>query len=209
MGFLAAAPRAPWVAVGIALIAAGGALHLWAKGCLHQNREVTTGGPYRFCRNPFYLANGLIDLGLCAVIGRWWIAAPYAFLWIRVYIETIEREEGQMAERFGVAFRAYRERVPRLLPLRRPLPASGASAFSWRNPNLAVGSEYARLVRIAVAPMAILLCARLRARAFGAAGPVFDGASLALLAAVGLLWTVKTVLIRRSRRSRMRVPAAR
>ncbi len=52
---------------GVPLILLGVALHLWAKGCLHQDREVTTTGPYRFVRHPFYTANALIDSGIAVM----------------------------------------------------------------------------------------------------------------------------------------------
>src|SRR3990172_450883 len=60
------------IASGTPLILIGIFLHLWAKGCLHQNTEVTTTGPYSFVRHPFYLANIFLDFGI-ALMSGWWL----------------------------------------------------------------------------------------------------------------------------------------
>ena len=80
----------PAAALGGVSIGLGAALHLWSKGCLEQNRRLTRAGPYRFTRNPFYLANGLVDLGLCWVIGSPWLAMIYWPIWWLSYRETIQ-----------------------------------------------------------------------------------------------------------------------
>ena len=108
-------PAAAW---GGVLIGLGGGLHCWSKGCLTQNRRLTTAGPYRFTRNPFYLANLLIDLGLCLVIGRAWLAALFVVLWAIAYRDTIADEEERLAELFGEEYARYRARVPRFWPTR-------------------------------------------------------------------------------------------
>ena len=202
LGLLASDPQPALFAGGIAVLFASAALHLFAKGCLHQNMEVTRSGPYRFCRNPFYLANLGIDFGICLMIGRWWVALPYLVLWSVVYRESISREEVKLEELFGETFRAYRERVPRLFPTRRPLPApENGSGFSWKNPNLADGAETARLVGFAVVPLVLWLAAELRAKSASAlldpGSAVFAGA-----AAVALLWGVKVALVMRLKRGR-------
>lgn len=155
-GCLLGDPTPGSLAAGGGIVAAGAALHLWSKGCLRQNRELTLSGPYRWVRNPFYLANLLIDLGLSVVIGRWWIALVYFPFWWAAYDRTMRREEAALETLFGERYRAYAARVPRLLPLRPPLPRpEGGPVFSWANPNLARGNEYARLVRMLMLPLLI------------------------------------------------------
>ena len=81
VGCVLGAPSAGGLVLGGILIVLGGALHLWSKGCLEQNRRLITAGPYRYVRNPFYLSNALIDGGLCVVIGVVWIGVAFAVLW--------------------------------------------------------------------------------------------------------------------------------
>src|SRR5262245_46896689 len=66
---LLARPTTGSLAAGLALVALGSALHIWAKGCLRICREVTTSGPYRWVRNPFYLAALVIEAGYCVAAG--------------------------------------------------------------------------------------------------------------------------------------------
>jgi len=182
---------------GYVLALAGGALHLWAKGCLRINEEITTSGPYRFTRNPFYLANLLIDVGICVVARRPWLLVAGLALWAFVYRGTIVREEQQLEALFGDRYRAYRARVPRLFPLRGPasgLPAS--RSFSWSNRNLASGQEYARLAGILATPLLVWLVAGVRdgGLAFFTRSPWLE---LTALAALLVLYGTRRVLIAR------------
>ena len=161
-GCVFADPVAALSGAGAALILAGAALHLFSKGCLRQDLELTTSGPYRWVRNPFYLASFVIELGLCAVIARWWITALWAPLWLWIYRRTIAREETGLRELFGESYVRYAARVPRFFPVRKP-PAALAEGplFSWHNENLTAGREYARLVRILYAPLLVWACSEL------------------------------------------------
>ncbi len=187
---------------GVAALLAGAALHLFSKGCLHQNAEVTRSGPYRYCRHPFYLANWMLDFGICLMIGRWWVGLPYLLLWSIVYRATIALEEAKLEKLFGDSFRAYRERVPCLLPTRRPPPASQSGVgFSWQNPNIADGTEYPRLVGFAVAPIILWVAAEVREESVAT---LLDPRSAAFAAAVAVavLWSVKVALVTRNKRGR-------
>lgn len=160
-GLLLASYDPARMALGLALITAGAALHLAAKACLWQNRILSTSGPYRFTRNPFYLANLAIDAGLMVVIGHPWLAAVFALLWFVVYRQTIAAEERTLSGLFGEAYAEYCRRVPRLIPLPwRYLSAAASTGpdWTWRNPNLVTGTEWPRVLRILACPW-ILACA--------------------------------------------------
>src|SRR5262245_11179256 len=148
-----------WIAAGAPLLLAGIALHLWAKGCLHQEREVTTAGPYRLVRHPFYLANALLDLGLAVMSGWWPLQLALPVWWLAVYVPTIRGEEATLTTYFGPAYAAYRARVPALVPYRAPLPR-GAGSFSWHNPNLA-RTEFPRAFRSLCYPLLFYFSYRL------------------------------------------------
>lgn len=153
------------IGVGIPFLLAGVALHLWAKGCLHQNREVTTAGPYRFVRHPFYLANAFLDLGLGLMSGWWPLVAALPLWWLAIYVPTMRQEEADMAKLFGDSYAAYRARVPRLIPYCRPLPAQ-PGGFSWKNPNLSK-TEVPRAFRFLSYPLMFVLAVRLRSEGLG------------------------------------------
>jgi hypothetical protein len=190
----------PGVLFGGLFILAGSALHLWSKGCLEQNRRLTTAGPYRWTRNPFYLANLLIDLGLCWVIGRWWVPFLFLPIWFFSYRETIAREEARLLALFPDAFPDYLKRVPSLIPTGRRLPRNRAEGqFSWHNDALARGSEYARLLGIWLAPGTIWAGELVRREGMA----VFSEQNSLVLGLVAFLvsaWIVKLALAETFRR---------
>ncbi|MBK7948436.1 MAG: isoprenylcysteine carboxylmethyltransferase family protein [Deltaproteobacteria bacterium] len=166
-------------AAAIVLLLLGSLLHFWSKGCLEQNQRLVTAGPYRFTRNPFYLANGLIDVGLCALIGRVWVAVPFLVLWWLAYRDTIQVEEERLATLFPEAFARYAAAVPRLVPTGRALPRGEAvGSFTLGNPALAAGSEYARILGVWVAAATIVAWDWVRGMVFGLRGGADGGARM-------------------------------
>lgn len=195
-------PAAAW---GGLLIALGGGLHGWSKGCLTQNRRLTTAGPYRFTRNPFYLANFLIDLGLCLVIGRLWLTALFLVLWAIAYRGTIAREEARLAELFGDEYQCYRSRVPRFWPARRPLSRELVQGeFSLDNDGLARGAEYARLLGIVISVWAIAAAELVRSERLALLDDAHAG-SLAFVVMLPAWWIVKLALAETFRRPQTRL----
>ncbi len=200
VGCLVADVAPAGLAAGGVLLAVGSALHLWAKGCLEQNQRLVTTGPYRFSRNPFYLANLLIDLGLCCLVGRVWVAVPYVVLWTLAYRETIRREEARLAVLFPAAFERYVAAVPRLIPTGRSLPrAEAIGRFSLANPALTQGSEYARILGVWIAAATIVAWDWIRAQGLSIFAPE-QTAGLGLVALVPVAWIAKLALAELFRR---------
>ena len=152
------------IAAGIPCLTLGIMLHFWAKGCLRQNVVIAMGGPYRFVRHPFYLANGLIDASLAIMSGWWLLQLVLPGWWLAVYLPVMRREENHLVGIFGSRYEEYRKRVPRLIPWRRPLPP-GAEGFRWSNRNIAVEGEISRALRLAAYPVLFLVCLDLRVAA--------------------------------------------
>ena len=113
--------------IGCTLVVVATVLRLWAKGYLKQDEVLTTGGPYRWTRNPFYFFNLILDLGVFLVINRWWLTVAYFLIWIVVYHRVISREEAKHTEIFGDPYRDYLKQVPRIIPIPgRSLPRTVA-----------------------------------------------------------------------------------
>jgi protein-S-isoprenylcysteine O-methyltransferase Ste14 len=110
-------------AVGGLLVALALGLDLWAMLEMRRRRAnilphraataLVTTGPFAWSRNPIYLANGLLLLGLGGLFDNAWlfVAAPVAaFATDRV---AIRREERHLAALFGAAWSAYAISVSR------------------------------------------------------------------------------------------------
>jgi protein-S-isoprenylcysteine O-methyltransferase Ste14 len=117
---------------GIGLIVAGlgVAVRSWAAGYLIKSRELITGGPYAYVRNPLYLGRVLIGSGICIAVRlpqdwplpRWpWpnliALAVFCAFFFGYYMPRKERvEPARLEEYHGESYRRYREAVPSLLP---------------------------------------------------------------------------------------------
>ncbi len=142
------APQQLNYSLGVFLILPGILLHLACKAHLHQNKTVTRSGPYRWVRHPFYLANAMIDSGLCIMIGSREAAAAYAFFFIIAYFQAIRREERTLINLFGDEYIRYRREVPAVIPWKIKKPHRAVrSGFSLENPNIARGREGSRILR--------------------------------------------------------------
>jgi protein-S-isoprenylcysteine O-methyltransferase Ste14 len=79
-------------------------------------QELLTEGPFRYCRNPMTLGTILAYLGI-AVAART-IAGTVLVLSLAasllVYLKRLE--EGELAERFGEAYLAYKRETPFIIP---------------------------------------------------------------------------------------------
>lgn len=77
--------------------------------------HLVTGGPFSFTRNPIYVGNTMLMLGVGLISGIVWflLLAPVA-----AYATTklaIEREERHLEARFGKKYRDYMKKVRRWL----------------------------------------------------------------------------------------------
>jgi protein-S-isoprenylcysteine O-methyltransferase Ste14 len=79
-------------------------------------QELLTEGPFRYCRNPMTLGTILAYLGIGVAAGT--VAGTSLVLGLAgallVYVKRCE--EGELTERFGEAYQAYRREVPFIVP---------------------------------------------------------------------------------------------
>lgn len=123
-------PSAPWVPerlrwFGLVPIAAGIALGVSALRTFRRRQTtpdpfgtpqaLVVGGPFRFTRNPMYLAltTFLVGSAWCLRTAPWWGVPVAFFLYVRLV--NVPLEERLLASLFGDAYRDYRARVRRWL----------------------------------------------------------------------------------------------
>ena len=80
----------------------------------HPSRLVLD-GPYRFTRNPMYLALVLSYIGLCLQLGLLWAVALVPLPWLALQWLVIPFEEARLRDEFGRAYSDYCARVRRWL----------------------------------------------------------------------------------------------
>ena len=72
-------------------------------------------GPYRFSRNPIYLAFSLLQLGIAVWVNSWWLVATLAAAVAIIHWVVVPREERYLEARFGSAYLDYKVSVRRWL----------------------------------------------------------------------------------------------
>ena len=112
------------------LVAVGEMIRIWAAGHLRKNQILTTGGPYRFIRNPLYLGSFLIAIGFCLVANSIWVWLLVAAYFALCYIPVIRQEESVLREKFPGEYRFYSAAVPALYPTLL-LYSNPSTEFSW------------------------------------------------------------------------------
>jgi protein-S-isoprenylcysteine O-methyltransferase Ste14 len=78
-------------------------------------RTLVTTGIYGWTRNPIYVGMFLIYAGIGVAARSSWIVLLMLPLAIAMRHGVVAREEAYLERRFGVAYRAYKARVPRWL----------------------------------------------------------------------------------------------
>ena len=113
-----------WLGAGIAL--AGLALHFWSSASLARGERtgaaastVVTDGPFRYVRNPIYMA------GITLLLGGGLLYFPLSavdfglplLLFVYFHVAVVHVEEPELRRRFGSKYDEYCARVPRWLPV--------------------------------------------------------------------------------------------
>jgi protein-S-isoprenylcysteine O-methyltransferase Ste14 len=118
-------PRPLTVPFGVALVVVAIALFSYsaakfrAAGTPIPARQPTTAivgtGPYRFSRNPIYLAFSLFQLGIAIWVNSVWLLATLVGAVALVHFIVIPREEQYLERRFGAEYVRYKASVRRWL----------------------------------------------------------------------------------------------
>jgi protein-S-isoprenylcysteine O-methyltransferase Ste14 len=121
--FMPAALPAGWLGGAVFVVAV--ALLAWAIATITRagsnvptNMPTTTivdTGPYRFTRNPIYLAMLLGLVGLALAFDSLWLLAVLVPFALVIRYGVVAHEEAYLERKFGDGYRRYRSRVRRWL----------------------------------------------------------------------------------------------
>jgi protein-S-isoprenylcysteine O-methyltransferase Ste14 len=139
-------PTALSLELGLPIALLGLALRGWAAGCLAKDRELATGGPYAFTRNPLYLGTLVVAAGLSVAARSIGLGALFVGVFIFVYLPVIQNESEHLQHLFS-DYTAYAAAVPLLLPRLTPFPSKKSNPFRWslylRNQEYNAGAGFA------------------------------------------------------------------
>lgn len=147
-----------WVLICFMISLAGLALRCFTVGFIpgstsgrnttEQRADVlNTKGIYSVVRNPLYLANFIILLGVMLSIKVWWFALIFVLVFF-IYMERIIlTEESFLHDKFGKTYDDWREKTPVIIP-NFSLWQSTDMKFSWKT---VLKREYPGLLAIGTA----------------------------------------------------------
>lgn len=133
-----------WIdGVGILILLIGEAIRFWVagysqkgtstRGRRFQASKLVTTGSYAYIRHPLYLANFLIGLGICVIIGIAWVFIVYLAYFLIQYIPIVVAEEKSLSTQFKEEYEAYTSRVPRFIPrLLKVKQKQEGFSFNWK-----------------------------------------------------------------------------
>jgi len=124
-------PSVKSLVAGGAVALAGLAVRAWAAGHLRKEKELTVSGPYQYTRNPLYLGNLIIGVGVGLAASSLPVAGILVVYFLLFYPVIIVKEKERMARLFPDAYRSYRAFVPLFIPRIRKSAGGGNGAFHW------------------------------------------------------------------------------
>jgi len=125
--------------VGFIILIFGELLRFWAVGyagattrarTMGVARQLVLVGPYAYVRNPLYLGNFLLSLGVCIISGVYWMILLLLFGFMLQYLPIILAEEEHLRKECGKVYDEYFASVPRFIPRIRPYKSASQHDFS-------------------------------------------------------------------------------
>ena len=162
-------PEWRWIIVGLAFVLAGESIRFWAvlhAGGATRTRKVgasklVTTGPYAYVRNPLYVGNYLIYIGMIFIAGGPWmwgllVVALGFFAW--QYSNIITLEEETLQNLFGDEYSEYKANVPRIIP--RLTPWKREESADWQRLPVAKALKPEKSTLINISVMLVLIFAK-------------------------------------------------
>lgn len=139
---LFAHPTARTATIGTLLILLGAVARVYAAAFMGEASQdnvgvdyLVTTGPFALIRNPLYLSNIVITMGVIFYAGVIWLGLPLLVFFLFQYHCITKYEENALLAKFGDEYQRYMDRVPAWIPLKAPIaddfpvPPSISAAF--------------------------------------------------------------------------------
>jgi protein-S-isoprenylcysteine O-methyltransferase Ste14 len=122
-----AQPTLVSILLGFLLIVSGEAVRFWGVSIAGSETRTTgevggtfliTNGPFAYVRNPLYLGNMLLYAGvgvMSMALFPWLLLVALIWFYVQYYV-IVTQEEEYLAERFGVEYEDYRNKIGRFFP---------------------------------------------------------------------------------------------
>jgi protein-S-isoprenylcysteine O-methyltransferase Ste14 len=126
-------------ALGTLLVSVGALIRSWAESYLHSSivhdaalhgEQLVADGSYRRVRNPLYLGNMFLTVGLGFLASRLGFLFMSVGMFVFIY-RLILREETTLLQSQGDSYRRYVAAVPRLLPSLTPRVLASGAKPNW------------------------------------------------------------------------------
>jgi protein-S-isoprenylcysteine O-methyltransferase Ste14 len=111
--------------LGVMGLVAGGLLGAWGDLSMKRagtspfpwkpTQAIVSSGPYRFTRNPLYLAQAFMHASVAALGDSWWALGALLPVLVAVRYGVIKPEEEYLTRKFGEGYGGYQRRVGRWL----------------------------------------------------------------------------------------------
>ena len=135
------------ITLGLLVALAGELTRIWAvayAGGATRTLEpgvgsLITGGPFSYARNPLYVGNFLLSLGICLAAWPWmpWMALIFIGAFAIQYGFIVAVEEDTIRQSLGETYNEYYKAVPRwlprLTPYSKPYPEKGDFRAGFRS----------------------------------------------------------------------------
>lgn len=151
------------IVIGALLVFVAAAIRTWGAAYLRtdvvhdtaqHSEELVADGPFRYTRNPLYLANLPMAIGIGVLASRFGFFFLILANWIFVY-RLIFREEEALRQNQGESYRTYFQSVPRFWPSFRPRVPSGGRSPQWG--QAFAGESFVWIFGLAVLLIAVTL----------------------------------------------------
>ncbi len=124
--------RPTFISIILGFLAAflGLLLRSWACGHIQKEKKLSMSGPYQYTRNPLYLGNLIIGIGITVSSQSWVVLIIFVVYFLIFYPVIIDIENQRMKELFSSSYKKF-EKVPLFIPTLKSKLSYNQKSFEW------------------------------------------------------------------------------